>query len=97
MTADHIAVILVALAAPAATAFPIIYALTSPWWRSLLGWALMHAAVGLALLIDISLLYAWLGDDYAARDAVRLSVYALIVVGAWLQCAALLVEKFRRR
>jgi hypothetical protein len=83
--------------APAATLFPLLYGLTTPWWRSLIGRALMTKAVGLALLIDISLLYTWLGDDYFLRDAVRLTVYGLIFVGVWLQLTALFVEKYRAR
>lgn len=94
MSVDTIAVLLILAAAPAATLFPIVYGFTSPWHRSLIGRALMTKAVGLALLIDISLLYKWLGDDYAARDIVRLTVYGLITAGVWLQFAALMVEKF---
>lgn len=85
------------VAAPAQTGFAIIYGFGSPWWRSLLGRALFTKALALALLIDISLLYQWLGDDYALRDVVRLSVYTLIAVGAWMQLVALLKEKFQGR
>jgi hypothetical protein len=97
VSADLIAVLLVLCAAPAVTLFPIFYALTSPWRRSLTGWALMTSSVALALLVDISLLYQWLGDDYYLRDVVRLSVYALIAAGAWLQLLAFVRAKFRAR
>lgn len=97
MSADTAAVLLILVAAPAATAFPIVYGLTSPWYRSLLGRALMTKAVGLALLIDISLIYQWLGDDYFLRNVVRLTVYSLIAAGVWMQCTALVVEKVRAR
>jgi hypothetical protein len=97
MNADTAAVILVVGMAPAATLFPLLYGLTTPWWRSLIGRALMTKAVGLALLIDISLAYQWLGDDYFLRDVVRLTVYGLIFVGVWLQLTALFVEKYRAR
>jgi hypothetical protein len=97
VSADLIAVLLVLSAAPAATLFPIFYAFTSPWWRSLTGRALMTSSVGLALLIDISLLYQWLGDDYYLRDHVRLGVYALISAGAWMQLLAFVGAKFRAR
>lgn len=95
MSADTLAVILVALAAPPATLFPFVYA-TRPWYRSLLGRALMTKAIGIALLIDISLLYNWLGDDYALRDVVRLTVYSLITCGVWFQFIAL-VRTIRKR
>lgn len=94
-TADKLAVAMILAAAPAVTLFPIVYGLTSPWRRHLLGWGLLMSSTGLALLIDISLAYQWLGDDYALRDAVRLTVYALIVVGAWIMLAALVLVKVR--
>lgn len=97
MSADTAAILLIVAAAPAQTLFAIIYGFGSPWWRSLIGRALFTKALALALLIDISLLYNWLGDDYALRDLVRLSVYSLIVAGAWMQLVALLKEKIQGR
>lgn len=94
MSADTLAVVLVVLAAPAATAFPFAYAYVARgvWWRTPTGRALMTSSTALALLIDISLAYQAFGDDYALRDAVRLTVYALIVLGAWLKLGALIYE-----
>lgn len=97
MSADTAAILLVLAAAPAQTLFIVIYGFGSPWWRSLVGRALFTKALGLALLVDLSLLYHWLGDGYYLRDVVRLSVYALITAGAWLQLVALLKEKFQGR
>lgn len=96
MSADTAAIVLVLIAAPAATLFPICFAWISRgiWWRNPAGRALMTSSTALALLIDISLLYQWLGDDYALRDAVRLSVYALIAAGAWQKLYALLRESW---
>ena len=89
MTADKAAVILVALAAFPATLFPILYAFR-PWYTSLVGWMLMTLSTGLALLVDLSLVYQMFGDDYPGRDIVRLTVYALIVAGLWGMLVALL-------
>lgn len=99
MSADLAAVILVLIAAPPATLFPLTYAWIARgvWWRTPAGRALMTSSTALALLIDISLLYQWLGDDYALRDAVRLTVYALVALGAWLKLGALLLESWRGR
>jgi hypothetical protein len=94
---DVAALALVLVAAPAQTLFAIIYGLWSPWWRSLIGRALFTKAIALALLIDISLLYQWLGDDYYLRDAVRICVFLLIAVGSWMQLVALLKEKYQGR
>lgn len=95
--ADVAAVVLVLLMAPPATLTPICYGLTAPWWRSPVGWSLMASTTGLGLLVDISLLYQWLGDDYFLRDAVRLSVYSLILAGTYLTFAAWFVTWRRAR
>jgi hypothetical protein len=93
MSADDAAVLLILMAAPAQTVFPFLYGFTSPWHQSLIGRALMTKAVGLALLIDISLIYQWLGDNYALRDVVRLTVFAIITIGAWMQLVAFVMVK----
>ena len=94
MTADLAAVLLVLAAAPPATLFPLCYGWIARgvWWRSPAGRALMTSSTALALLIDISLVYQWLGDDYALRDVVRLTVFALVALGAWLKFGALIYE-----
>jgi hypothetical protein len=99
VSADTWAVVLVIIAAPPATLFPFCFAYISRgiWWRNPTGRALMTSSTGLALLIDISLLYNWLGDDYALRDAVRLTVFAVIAAGAWLKLGALLHTAWRAR
>lgn len=101
MSADLAAIILVALAAPPLTLFPFFYAWIGRgvWYRSPAGRALMVSTTGLALLVDISLAYQWLGSDYALRDAVRLTVYAWVALGAWLKFGALIYEwrKGRKR
>ena len=99
MNADTLAVVLVAMAAPAATAFPFAYAWIARgvWWRTPTGRALMTSSTALALLIDISLAYQAFGDDYALRDAVRLTVFALVALGAWLKLGALIYEARERK
>ena len=97
MSADTAAVLIVLLAAPPATLFPLLYGVTRPWWRSLVGRYVFTSALGLGLLIDISLLYNWLGDQYFARDIVRLTVYSLIAAGAWLSLLSFLIERRRNR
>lgn len=99
MSADAVAAVLVALAAPPLTVFPFAYAVLSRglWWRSIAGWALMFSTTGLALLVDISLAYQLFGDDYPFRDEVRLSVYSIILAGAWLKLIALFYESWRGR
>lgn len=97
MSADALALWLIIAAAPPATLFPFCFAYISRgiWWRNPAGRALMTSSTGLALLIDISLVYQWLGDDYALRDVVRLTVFAIIAAGAWQKLYALLRASWR--
>lgn len=97
MSADTWALILVVGTALAINPFWFLYTFTSPWYRMLTGRAIWVSSGSLMLLVDIALLYNWLGDDYAFRDVVRLTVYALICCGAWLKLIALLRERLRTR
>ena len=92
---DEYSGILVFIAAVPATLFPIVYS-RRPWRASFLGRALMVKATGLALLIDISLLYVQFGDDYPYRQLVRAAVYTLITTGIILQFTALCVAPWSR-
>jgi hypothetical protein len=93
--ADVVSLVLVAAIAPPATLFAIVYGFTVPWWATTIGRAMLASSVGLALLVDISLLYQALGDNYALRDVVRLSVFAIVCLGAWYKLGALVREKWR--
>jgi hypothetical protein len=93
MTVDDIVKWMLYATAPAQTLFLLLYGLTTRWWRSLVGRSLFTKALGLALLIDNATLYYLLGPGYYMRDAVRLFVFGLIMVGAWLQLMALIMEK----
>lgn len=99
MSADTVALLLIIAAAPPLTLFVPYYAWVARgvWWRNPAGRALMVSTSGLALLVDISLLYAVFGDEYPYRDAVRLTVYAWITAGSWLKFGALVYESRHRR
>jgi hypothetical protein len=90
---DQIIKYMVYATAPAQTLFILIYGFGSPWWRSPVGRALFTKALGLALLLDLALLFQWLGTDYWFRDPARLTVFGLILLGAWMQLGALLMER----
>lgn len=94
-TVDQAAQWLVYAAAPPVTVFVVLYAFTTPWWSTWIGRALLVSSIGFALLIDLSVLYQWLGADYLGRAAVRLTVLSLVCAGAWLKLTALLTEKWR--
>lgn len=96
-SADQTVEWLVWATAPPATLFTFIYGLTTPWWRSMIGRALLVSSSALALLIDLSLLYQWLGPEYLGRSYVRVTVFSLVCLGAWLKLAALAGMKIDAR
>lgn len=97
MSADLAAVALIVLASPAITLYALLFTFHAPWWRTPVGRAHFAMTWGLMLLVDISLAYKAFGDDYVLRDAVRLTVYSLIVAGCWLSLGAWFYERRRAR
>lgn len=89
-TLRSISAAVVILAIVPANAFPICYARWFPFWKSTLGSALMTKAIGMALLIDVAVLYTIFGDDYFLREVVRIVVYALVVGGMYYQLVAII-------
>lgn len=80
-----------------ATLFPILYMSFFTWYRNPLGRALMTKATGLALLIDISCIYALFGDNYPFREHVRFIVFTLVVSGLWYQLVVIIKIKVQQR
>lgn len=85
---DIIAVIIVCLATVPANLFPVIYS-RRPWSRSFIGRALMVSAIGMALLIDVTVAFYIFGD-YPYRNLVRTLVFGLVLTGISLEFTALL-------
>lgn len=67
-----------------ANGFPILYSTFYKWWLNPIGRALMTKAIGLALIVDVSLAYSALGD-YPYREAVRTTALLLVMLGLWYQ------------
>ena len=88
-TEHLIAVCLIGAAALAQTLFALIYGLTTPWWRSRFGKALLFKSSVIAVLLDLAMLsLVWKIPAWLA-----LLVYAGILVGSWWQLIALMLEK----
>lgn len=90
-----IALILIMTAAPPITVFACWYGLTAPWWRSPSGRALFTSSLATALLVDLSLLYRFIGSE--VPDVLALVVYALVAAGCWLMFGALAHDRWQRR
>lgn len=66
------------------TAFPIAYARWFPWWKTTMGRAIMCHFIGMALLVDMSVVQdLWLGPTYPAQQEVSLLILLLVVVGVY--------------
>ena len=80
-------VLLVAMVPPA-TAFPVLYATRSPWYKSPTGRGLMLSSLAMALLVDFSVLFRLLG--FPAPDWLRVLVFGLILTSLCLSVRNLL-------
>lgn len=96
-TGDQAVEFLIYATAPPATLFALIYGFTTPWYRTMIGRALLTSSTALALLVDVSLLFQWLGPEYLGRAYVRLIVFGLVCLGAWLKFSALIGQKWDAR
>lgn len=88
---------LVWLTAPPSTAFVLVYAFTTRWWRNgFLGYALLFSSLGLAMLVDAALAVRLLGE-YQLRQEILMLIFTFICLGAWAKIIALGVEKYHGR
>lgn len=81
--------IMIYIAAPPMNLFPLLYS-RSPWASSLVGRSLMTSSVGLALLIDLSLMIRVFGPDYYGHDVIVLVAFAIMILGSYMQFFSLL-------
>lgn len=93
-TADQMVQWMVYGAAAASTLFTVLYGFTVPWWQTSIGRALLVSSAALALLLDLSVAYQVFGQNYLARDFIRVSIMVAIFVGTLLKLGALLDEKW---
>lgn len=92
MTPDAIFSGLIYLAWPAAFLYPLVYVIRAKWWKTWIGQALLIKAVGVWILLTVSLLYQFFGPDYWGRDALRITGASLVTVGIWYALVAMLRE-----
>lgn len=97
MTTAQLSTVVIYIAAPGATLFPLLYMWAAPWRKSLIGYAIVVSKIGLALLVDLSLLYHFIGPTYPGHDQAVLGAFSLVVVGTYLYLAALLRVQIQKR
>ncbi len=96
-TADQIFAHLVYLALPATFLYPLIYGLTSPWWKTWIGRALMVEALGVFTLMVFSALFYYFGPDYYGRDSIRIGGMIFACLGFYMVLIALIKVKLEMR
>ena len=95
MTADDVVLVLIWAAAIPATAFVFLYpVMARNFYREWIGRALFASSLGLATLLDLSLLSNMTNRDYLHRDFIRITVMSIVTVGANFKLLALLLGKF---
>lgn len=77
-----------------ATLFPILYSVFFHWWENALGRALWTKAIGLALLIDVSVLYQLFGHNYFLQYHVQFLIFSLILTGLSYQLVVICKIKY---
>jgi hypothetical protein len=97
MTWDHLAEWTVYAMVPGVTLFAILYGFFRPWYRTLPGAAVFISSTGLALLVDITVIYEIFGDDYPGRNFVRQFVFTWIMLGAYTKLGGLIYIWHRDR
>lgn len=89
MTSQQIFTALVYLCMPAALLYPLVYGLSSPWWRTWIGRALFIKAIGVLILLTQMALFQLFGPNYWLRDQVRIFGMSLVCIGTWTALFAL--------
>lgn len=83
----NLVAVLVVLGFVAAAAFPVVYALY-PWWRTPAGRSVMCLSVVIAITLGLSVWRLFFGQP---PEALRISIYVLVVVALWAQLIVLLL------
>lgn len=97
LTWEHVAAAEVFLMVPFVTAFPILYGLFWPWHTTPQGRAIFTKSVGMALLVDLAVLYRLFPDHLPPKAVVASFVYAVILAGQIGLVVALLLSWHHRR
>lgn len=89
-TTDDLYLILTFVAWVPAAVYPLVYGLTTKWWKSWIGRALMVESIGTATLLMLSISFQLFGPAYWGRNVLRFGALTLAATGFWLVLFALL-------
>lgn len=89
---------LVVAMTPAATLFPLLYLTFYRWYKNPVGRALMTKAVGLALLIDVSVWFQFMGENVTSyHEEIQTLIFLLILAGLWYQLTVFIKIKVQAK
>lgn len=90
--------VVLTIAAFPVTAFPLLYLLFSPWYKSQLGRAMLLQTVTLAFAVDFALIYQYWAftDNMLTLLTIRFFMYLFIGVAAFYLTIVLIVLNFIR-
>lgn len=97
MTLEVVARLLIFAAVPAAVAFPMLYAVGSPWRSTPEGKMMMNLGSAIALVFTLIVVNVVFGPDYWGREWVRLFTYAYLAFALWRLVFTLLRVQRRAR
>lgn len=89
--------VLLVVLAIVVTAFPIIYGVLAPFWKTLLGRSVMILGVALALLADLSILFDFWQPSPVATQLIIMVVLLLIIIGSLGKDVAIIKTQLRGR
>lgn len=89
MSHELVWAVLVYAAAVPAVIFPFLYGFLFPFWKSVLGQALMTTSVGIAVVMVVTCLRVTFGDGYPYQEEVRIVGFSLVTIGFWWQLLAI--------
>lgn len=84
---------LIYMLAVATTAFPILYALLAPFYRTMLGIAVFVLGVALALLLDVTLLFRIWSPSLLVQAIITTFVLGLILLASLAKSVILIVTQ----
>jgi len=88
-------IFLITAAAVASNLALLLYAASASWHRSIFGRSRVVAELGWVALLDLALYAHWAHVPLPVW--IRLTVYTLIAVGAWMWLGAVIHEQFVKR
>lgn len=90
-------ILMTVLALAPVVLYAIAYAVSTTWYRTLMGAGQFIDKTSLAMLLLLATLTAFLGADWPGRGFVRAMIYGLLIGGQWAALAAFYITYRRAR